>query len=179
MRLGRSGADSGPAPVERVVKILEEYVGGLPVAGPDEPFVFVRTWTLTRTGSASPLSSVSPATAPAGVSLQVGCVVSRRSTADEGTDERPDEVDDQRTYEQLIGAAKALAANGFGTEEVFEGWRTVAIEVALPSAARTAEAADKAKQAEQGEQAETAETAEKAEKKRRRGLRRPEPVPVS
>ncbi|WP_239346680.1 MULTISPECIES: hypothetical protein [unclassified Frankia] len=152
MRIGRGGADSGPAPVERVVKILEEYVGGLPAAGLDEPFTFVRTWTLTRTGVGAPLSP----TAPADGSLQVGCTVVRHSTAAGG----PDEVDDQRTYEQLIGAASALAAHGFGTAEVFEGWRTVAIEVALPSPTRTAE------------------PTEKAEKKRRRGPRRPEPVSV-
>ncbi|WP_322747142.1 MULTISPECIES: hypothetical protein [unclassified Frankia] len=174
MRLGKSSADSRQASVERVVKILEEYVGGLPVAGPDEPFVFVRTWTLTRTGSDAPLSQTAPATVPADVSFQVRCVVSQRTTEDDSADE----VDDQRTYEQLIGAARALAANGFGTEEVFEGWRTVALEVALPSAARAAEAIDKAKKVEKAVEVE-AEKAEKGEKKRRRGLRRPEPVSVS
>ncbi|WP_131767043.1 hypothetical protein [Candidatus Protofrankia californiensis] len=142
MRMGRVGAESGPATAEQVVKILEEYVGGLPVADPDEPCTFVRTWTLTRALS----------------ELRVGCAVVRRFAEDD----RPDEADDQRTYEQLVGVAQVLAARGFQSEEVYEGWRTVAIDL-RPSAAQIPVPAG-------------ADKTEKIEKKRRRGLWRSSPV---
>ncbi len=171
MRLGKGGAESGPATAARVVKILEEYVGGLPVADPDEPCSFVRTWTLTRNVSDVSLSdTVLPKT-----SLQVGCSVVRRF----GVDDRPGEADDQRTYEQLVGCAQALAAHGFGTQEVREGWRTVALDVCSPSDTRITESTIGDSADKTDKTALKAETAEKAEKKRRRGLRRPDSEPVA
>ncbi|AEH09772.1 MULTISPECIES: hypothetical protein [Protofrankia] len=157
MGLGKDGAEPGPAAVEQVVRILEEYVGGLPTTDPDEPHTvtFVRTWTLTRTlGEATPSAASAPAAgapsagapsaiplsagalAPGGAPLRVGGTVVRWYAAqDDHADraDRADEVDDQRTYEQLVGAAQALAARGFPSEEVYEGWRTVAID--LPASA--------------------------------------------
>ncbi|SBW23336.1 hypothetical protein FDG2_3739 [Candidatus Protofrankia californiensis] len=160
MRLARGGAEPGPATVEQVVRILEEYVGGLPAAGPDEPYTFVRTWTLTHTLFDTPLSNASLADVPLpGASLRVGCTVVRRFAEDD----RSGEADDQRTYEQLVGAAQVLAAGGFPSEEVYEGWRTVAIDLrpsATPIPVPT----------------ETDATGKKVEKKRRRGLWRSAPV---
>ncbi|WP_250280455.1 MULTISPECIES: hypothetical protein [unclassified Frankia] len=145
MGLGKGGAEPGPATVEQVVRILEEYVGALPTTDLDEPHTvtFVRAWTLTRIlGGTTSSAAVSAADAPSadapsegappaaplsgGASLRVGGTVVRRYAARE---ERADEVDDQRTYEQLVGAAQALAARGFPSEEVYEGWRTVAIDL--------------------------------------------------
>ncbi|KLL10125.1 hypothetical protein [Protofrankia coriariae] len=154
MGLGKDDAEPGPAAVEQVVRILEEYVGGLPTTDPDEPHTvaFVRTWTLTRTlGEATPSAASAPADgtpsadapsatplsagalAPGGAPLRVGGTVVRRYAAQDDHADRADEVDDQRTYEQLVGAAQALAARGFPSEEVYEGWRTVAID--LPASA--------------------------------------------
>ncbi len=159
MRLGKGGAEPGPGPAtaEQVVRILEEYVGGLPAADPDEPYIFVRTWTLTRTLSGTPLSDAPLPGAP----LRVGCAVVRRFAEDD----RPDEADDQRTYDQLVGAAQVLAAWGFPSEDVYEGWRTVAIDLS-PSAAPIPAPAG------------TDKTGKKVEKKRRRGLWRSAPVAV-
>jgi hypothetical protein len=140
MLRGRGGAESSSAAAGKIVAILETYVGGLPVRETDESAPLIRSWTLT-------------ATRPDG-SLRVACAVSRGVASGAGNASGAPGIeagtveagtvgggaatraipDLQLTYDQLVGAAAALTERGFEAIEVFEGWRTVALDVRRPAA---------------------------------------------
>jgi hypothetical protein len=95
----------------------------LPAAGPDEAYNYARTWSLSHvSGDAS---------------LRVGCAVLRVHA-----DDTADAADDAETYAQLVGFAQVLTEAGFAVTEVFEGWRTVALDVVGPTAAEEPDAVD-------------------------------------
>jgi hypothetical protein len=48
--------------------------------------------------------------------------------------DRPEEQDPTCSYEQLTGLGQALVAAGFAVEQVYEGWRTVALDVSAAAA---------------------------------------------
>jgi hypothetical protein len=90
-----------------VAAVVDGHVRGL------APGV-VRDWTVTG-GTAGP-------------ALRVVTVV--REVLPDGTET----VDDAESYAQLLGVGEALRAAGFVVEEVLDGWRTVALDVAAAAA---------------------------------------------
>jgi hypothetical protein len=119
----RRGTASTVVSVGKVAAILDGHTRGLPDADPDASCTFIRSWTLTST---------TPDAGGREPALRIAVSVRRRFA-----DDRPDEIDPTRSYEQLTGAGEDLVAAGFAVEQVFEGWRTVALDVsAAPDASR-------------------------------------------
>jgi hypothetical protein len=108
--MGRAGKELVVTAASMIAAALESHTRTLPTAGPDAAFSYARGWSLSRTTHDGP--------------LRVDSVVRRVFV-----DGAADAVDDAESYTQLVGFAEALVAAGFAVEEVFEGWRTVALDV--------------------------------------------------
>jgi hypothetical protein len=122
--MGRAGKELAATTASMIAAALESHTRTLPTAGPDAAFSYARGWSLSRTTHDGP--------------LRVDSVV-RRVFVDGGANA----VDDAESYTQLVGFANALVAAGFAVEEVFEGWRTVALDVVPALAPRKHEKHDK------------------------------------
>ena len=122
--MGRVGKELAAAAASMIVATLESHTRTLPTTGSDAAFSYARGWSLSRTTHDGP--------------LRVDSLVRRVFV-----DGAPSAVDDAETYAQLVGFAEALRAAGFAVEEVFEGWRTVALDVVPELAPRKHDKHDK------------------------------------
>jgi hypothetical protein len=111
----RRGTAAAVVSAGKVAAILDGHTRRLPDVDPDASCTFIRSWTLTST---------SPAAGGHEPALRVAVSVRRRFA-----DDRPEEHDPTRSYGQLTGLGQALVAAGFAVEQVYEGWRTVALDV--------------------------------------------------
>jgi hypothetical protein len=103
-----------------IATALESHTRTLATAGPSGEFTYARSWSLTR--------------APDSGMLRVDSTVIRVYTG-----ETADAADDAETYDQLVGYQRALVGAGFTVDEVYEGWRTVALHVDASLASQQAE----------------------------------------
>ncbi|THJ45144.1 hypothetical protein E7Y31_20045, partial [Candidatus Frankia alpina] len=136
MRWGRSD-DAVPMAAEaKIATLLAAQTEGAP-PGPSGGTVTSRSWTLTGTANLAASTtyrvSATVTTFPAADPAANPATGGRQDV--ENTEKAVAAADPALSYEQLARYRDALNADGYTVTEIFEGWRTIALDVAAAAPA--------------------------------------------
>ncbi len=136
MRWGRSD-DAVPMAAEaKIATLLAAQTEGAP-PGPSGGTVTSRSWTLTGTANLAASTtyrvSATVTTFPAADPAANPATGGRQDV--ENTEKAVVAADPALSYEQLARYRDALNADGYTVTEIFEGWRTIALDVAAAAPA--------------------------------------------
>ncbi len=136
MRWGRSD-DAVPMAAEaKIATLLAAQTEGAP-PGPSGGTVTSRSWTLTGTANLAASTtyrvSATVTTFPAADPAANPATGGRQDV--ENTEKAVAAADPALPYEQLARYRDALNADGYTVTEIFEGWRTIALDVAAAAPA--------------------------------------------
>lgn len=136
MRWGRSD-DAVPMAAEaKIATLLAAQTEGAP-PGPSGGTVTSRSWTLTGTANLAASTtyrvSATVTTFPAADPAANPATGGRQDV--ENTEKAVVAADPALSYEQLVRYRDALNADGYTVTEIFEGWRTIALDVAAAAPA--------------------------------------------